>query len=339
MERSLLERLPGIVADARRETERFLRESLCGKRRVRLRGCEWVRPPRSRGGSRAEAGGRLIQGDARLAMAALLATDARGRPGLRGEIDLIHADLPFEEAGAIAADPMACHLATIVPRLCLMRELLANTGSLYVRPDGRAAHYVKVVLDELFGRDCCVNHIVWPVAPEAAAGRQRYARAHDTLFFYRKNKDVTVWNDPFQRVDGDVEEVDDGAGTARLVRCRDVWNDVEPGPQDVEQGREHRPDALLERILSASSVGGALVADFTAGSGATAVVAERLGRRWIVCEAERMACADVRRRLIAEGAGPFLRATVGRARGADTASAVRPCRLRAVDRGLFAGGT
>ncbi len=348
MERSLLECLPGIVADARRETGKLLRESSCGTHRIRLRGCEWVRPPRSRADpATAEPGGRLILGDGLCAMAALLA-DSRLRRGLRGGIDLIYADLPFDPVRpGDAARPrrdttaLATHLAAIVPRLCLMRELLANTGSIYVRPGRCAAPYVKLVLDELFGRDCGINDIVWTVAPEEAAGRQRFATAHEVLFFYRKNADVAIWNDVFQGARAGSRDPGEAGSPEEMprVRCRDVWSDIDATGTGAGESPSRRPDALLERIVSASSTAGALVADFTAGSGATAIAAARLGRRWIACEADRMACADARRRLIVEGAGPFLRSSLSRVRVAGGAGAsLRSCRLFPADRRWPAGG-
>lgn len=331
MEKSLLDRLPGIVAEGKRLAERLLEDSREGRRRVRLHTRERVasrddgtgtadgHAVGSRAMRQALAQGRtnrLLQGNGLLAMVALL-TGSRSRPSLRGRLDLIYADLPFDEGqawpvavdaharhGVPATEAMAAHLAALVPRLRLMRELLANTGSIYVRPDGRAAHYVKIVLDELFGSECCVNQIVWQKAPEEAGRRPRFASAHDTLFFYRKNKDVVVWNDVFQKTD---EEPRGRPGSASGdhatgMRCRDVWSD---GAHAGQGSLARRPEAMLERLLAASSVEAGLVADFTAGSGALAVVAERFGRRWIVCETDKAACTDVRDRLVALGAGPF----------------------------------
>ena len=129
---------------------------------------------------------RLIYGDNLLCMAALLAGDAES-PSLRGKIDLIYIDPPFDSkadyrtkimlpGGDVEqkptvieqfaysdtwADGTASYLAMIVPRLCLMRELLSDKGSIYVHLDWHVCHYVKIAMDEIFGRDNFRNEIVW----------------------------------------------------------------------------------------------------------------------------------------------------------------------------------
>ena len=136
--------------------------------------------------SRTQWFNRLIYGDNLLGMAALLAGDAE-TPSLRGKIDLIYIDPPFDSkadyrtkitlpGGDVEqkptvieqfaysdtwADGTASYLAMIVPRLCLMRELLSTRGSIYVHLDWHVGHYVKVAMDEIFGRDNFINEIVW----------------------------------------------------------------------------------------------------------------------------------------------------------------------------------
>jgi len=87
----------------------------------------------------------------------------------------------------------------IVPRLVLMRELLADTGSIYVHIDYRVAHYLKIILDEVFGRESFVNEIIWPGAiGDSSAKNKKFIKSHDTIFFYRKDPKKVVWNDVFQ---------------------------------------------------------------------------------------------------------------------------------------------
>ncbi|WP_066094161.1 DNA methyltransferase [Xanthomonas massiliensis] len=189
MPKSLLEALPEIVKEGRREAERIL-EGLEGRQRVALQTREWVLPSkdsaeadwiaaqarraRLQAGAEAPWHNRLIYGDNLLAMAALLAGDAT-TPSLRGKVDLIYIDPPFDSKADYRtkvtlpgveleqrptvieqfaysdtwSDGTASYLKMIVPRLVLMRELLADTGSIYVHLDWHVGHYVKIALDDI----------------------------------------------------------------------------------------------------------------------------------------------------------------------------------------------
>lgn len=193
MPKSLLEQLPEIVANGRRQAEKIL-ESLESRHRVSLQTREWVLPSKDssatdwiQGATRQDRlaqseqdawVNRLIYGDNLLAMAALLAGDDN-TPSMRGKVDLIYIDPPFDSKADYRtkvtlpgieleqkptvieqfaysdtwADGTASYLAMITPRLVLMRELLADTGSIYVHLDWHVGHYVKLVMDELFGKD------------------------------------------------------------------------------------------------------------------------------------------------------------------------------------------
>ncbi len=194
MSKSLLEQLPGIVAAGKRQAAQIL-EQLEGRNRVSLQTRELVIPSKDRGGFKfwgndgadaTEAPNRLIYGDNLLAMAALLAGD-EDAPSLRGKIDLIYIDPPFDSKADYRtkitlpgtridqkptvleqfaysdtwSDGTASYLAMITPRLVLMKELLADSGSILVHIDWHVGHYVKLVLDEVFGRDRMTNEIVW----------------------------------------------------------------------------------------------------------------------------------------------------------------------------------
>ncbi|MDZ4252845.1 MAG: site-specific DNA-methyltransferase [Sulfuritalea sp.] len=238
MPKSLLEQLPEIVAKGKLEAERIL-ESLEGRHRVGLQTREWVLPSKDaaaqdwiRGAERADrlgkvgAGGtadggdgwanRLIYGDNLLAMAALLAGDGETQ-SLRGKIDLIYIDPPFDSKADYRtkvtlpgveleqkptvieqfaysdtwSDGTASYLAMITPRLILMRELLADTGSIYVHLDWHVGHYVKIVMDDVFGKENFVNEIVWKRSDakgDATQGSEHFSRVHDTLLFYGKGE-------------------------------------------------------------------------------------------------------------------------------------------------------
>ncbi|MBP6720238.1 MAG: site-specific DNA-methyltransferase, partial [Rhodoferax sp.] len=192
MPKSLLEQLPEIVAAGRKTAERLL-EGIESRQRVTLQTREVVLPAKdsavqdwvtshNRAEQHATADtqwtNRLIYGDNLLAMAALLAGDEQ-TPSLRGKVDLIYIDPPFDSKADYRtkvtlpgveleqkptvieqfaysdtwSDGTASYLAMITPRLILMRELLADTGSIYVHLDWHVGHYVKLVLDEVFGKD------------------------------------------------------------------------------------------------------------------------------------------------------------------------------------------
>ena len=217
MSKSLLEQLPGIVAAGKRQAAQIL-EQLEGRNRVSLQTRELVIPSKDRGGfnfwgnggeDAAETPNRLIYGDNLLAMAALLAGD-EDSPSLRGKIDLIYIDPPFDSKADYRtkiklpgttidqkptvleqfaysdtwSDGTASYVAMIVPRLVLMRELLAETGSIYVHIDYRVAHYLKIILDEVFGRESFVNEVIWPGAiGDSSAKNKKFIKSHDTIFF------------------------------------------------------------------------------------------------------------------------------------------------------------
>ena len=226
---SLLEQLPKIVADGKREAERIM-ERLESSYRIGLQTRELVIPSRDSNWQDMFAKSqkashdlnpanmnRLIYGDNLLAMAALLAGNDQ-MPSMRGKIDLIYIDPPFDSkadyrtkitlpGGDIEqrptaieqfaysdtwADGTASYLAMIVPRLCLMRELLSDQGSIYVHLDWHVGHYVKVALDEIFGRDCFINEIVWRRS-FGHSDSDRYGNIHDALLFYGKSKNRR-WN-------------------------------------------------------------------------------------------------------------------------------------------------
>ncbi|HJC28344.1 MAG TPA: hypothetical protein H9759_03015 [Candidatus Dietzia intestinipullorum] len=223
MSKSLLEQLPGIVAAGKRQAVQIL-EQLEGRNRVSLQTRELVIPSKDRGGfnfwgndgaDASEMPNRLIYGDNLLAMAALLAGDEEA-PSLRGKIDLIYIDPPFDSKADYRtkitlpgttidqkptvleqfaysdtwADGTASYLAMIVPRLILMRELLSETGSIYVHLDWHVGHYVKLVMDEVFGKEHFRNEVVWHYR-RWTAGSSRYQNMHDTLFFYTKSDRYT----------------------------------------------------------------------------------------------------------------------------------------------------
>jgi adenine specific DNA methylase Mod len=223
---SLLEQLPRIASEGRKEVEKIM-ERISSPNRVTLQSNEYVLPAKASGllASRTEEidknawHNRLIYGDNLLAMQALLAGDPEtGLPSMRGKIDLIYIDPPFDSKADYRTkitlpgttveqrptvieqfaysdtwkDGTASYLKMLYPRLVLMRELLSDKGSIYVHIDWHVGHYVKILMDEIFGKDNFRNEIIWK---RDAAGKgaktisKQWPRVHDSLFFYTKSEE------------------------------------------------------------------------------------------------------------------------------------------------------
>ena len=299
---------------------------------------------------------RLIYGDNLLAMQALLAGDpATGLPSLRGKVDLIYIDPPFDskadyrtkltlpggnvnqkpttiEQFAYAdtwKDGTASYLRMLYPRLVLMRELLSDNGSIYVHIDWHVGHYVKVLMDEIFGKANFVNEIVWHYHTGMRV-KTHWNRKHDVILMYSKTKDNIIFNQqtetriypfkPSMASDGGavIEEIlnRDGVRTGifkSTLMSRDVWDISQVFNMSKEYAgyATQKPEALLERIIKASSNVGDLVCDFFGGSGTMAAVAERLGRRWITSDIGKPATLVIRKRLIDQEVKPFLYQAIG----------------------------
>lgn len=416
MPKSLLEQLPEIVANGRKEAERIL-ESLESRQRVRLQTREVVLPAKDsavkdwvtqqnravqHATADAQWNNRLIYGDNLLAMAALLAGD-EATPSLRGKVDLIYIDPPFDSKADYRtkvtlpgieleqkptvieqfaysdtwSDGTASYLAMITPRLILMRELLADTGSIYVHLDWHVGHYVKIVMDEVFGKENFVNEVIWK-RTDSHKATEKFAAIHDTLLVCKKSNQH-FWKATFlpysqERLDkayrfisadgrnyrlddlmapgetrGDylwkempassgrhwaykketmekleaenrIEYNSNGVPKLKVyldesdgVPMSDIWVDIpmlKGGNESVAYATQ-KPEKLLDRIIRASCPEGGLVADFNGGSGTTAAVAEKLGRRWITTDLGKPACMIMRKRLIDLEAKPFLYQAIG----------------------------
>ncbi|MET4781791.1 site-specific DNA-methyltransferase [Glaciihabitans sp. UYNi722] len=369
MARSLLEQLPGIVAAGKRQAQQIL-EQLEGPNKVSLQTRELVIPARDTAGfdlygandsaSIPDAPNRLIYGDNLLAMAALLAGDEQ-TPSLRGQVDLIYIDPPFDSKadyrtkitlpGATVdqrptvaeqfaysdawANGTASYLEMITPRLVLMRELLAETGSIYVHLDWHVSPYIRIVLDDVFGGSNFVNEAIWTYFGFKRSTSSNFPRKHDNIFIYRKAPNH-YWRtqyrphspDYLKRFKRDESgrlyrgDVNPSGGGTRKIYLDDVagdivpsyWDDIPPvnpmAKERLDYGTQ-KPEQLLERIINASAPEGGLVADFFAGSGTTAATAERIGRRWITTDLGKPAVMITRKRLVDQNAKPFLYQAIG----------------------------
>ena len=358
MPESLIEQLPKIVAEGRKEVERIL-ERLDSGNKITLQTNEYVLPIRKEENlfksKYQEIDGqnwfnRLCYGDNLLVMQALLNGDeATGMPSMRGKIDLIYIDPPYDSKADYRTkitlpncdieqrpnvleqisysdtwkEGTISYLKYMYPRLYMMKELLSDQGSIYVHVDWHVGHYVKVLLDEIFGKNNILNEIIW-CYKSGGVGDKTFSKKHDTILFYKKstnvifntqkeksymglnystgNKNVKLYND------------NDGSGPYTLVNVKDWWNTIgmlATSSKERVGYATQKPSDLLERIISASSNENSIVADFFAGSGTTGAVAERLGRRWIMSDFGKPANMIMRKRLIHQEAKPFLYQAIG----------------------------
>jgi adenine specific DNA methylase Mod len=276
---------------------------------------------------------------------------------------------------------MDSYLQWFYETVVLLRELLAENGSIYVHLDYHVSHYAKTVLDEVFGMASFQNEVTWK-RQTAHSDAQRYNPIHDTIFYYVKS-DAAPFNHihtPYDEAyiqshypytddkrgqyglwdmssphprpnmmyewkgypsppngwryekatmerlekEGRIHYPEKG-GKPRLKRfldempgipLQDIWADVNPINSQAKEATGYstqKPEALLERIIKASSNENDLVLDCFAGSGTTATVAEKLGRRWIACDLGRFAIHTTRKRLLSiDNVRPFVVQNLGK---------------------------
>ncbi|MGC8888206.1 MAG: site-specific DNA-methyltransferase, partial [Verrucomicrobiia bacterium] len=273
----------------------------------------------------------LIWGDNKLVMSSLI------KQGWAGMINLIYIDPPFftgadftvrtkigdeeiEKEPSIIEERaykdtwsggIASYLKYMYERLVLMRELLAENGSIYVHLDWHIGHYVKVMMDEIFGYENFRNEVVWHYRTGNIAERI-FARRHDTLLLYSKSAEhifnpievkeyyKDVYGPEFKPGFKGRKQDKDKYGDYRIVYADDVWDISAVFTLSYEHLTydTQKPEALLRRIILASSNPGDIVADFFCGSGTTLAVAEKLGRRWIGSDLSKFAIQVTRKRLL-----------------------------------------
>ncbi len=261
----------------------------------------------------------------------------------------------------------------IYPRLALMRELLSEKGTIYVHIDWHVGHYVKIFLDEIFGKDNFRNEVIWQTQNKKS--NDRYANNHANIYIFSKSKN-NIFNKQFNDYTEDdlkrfqnkdfrglyqlinLAKPDGSAGyyynwknartpdrgwrcpqstmeqlenedrlhytstgqpyrkmyleDAEGIPLHDVWTDIgRLGSKETIGYSTQKPQKLLERIINASSNENSIVADFFGGSGTTATVAEKLGRRWISSDIGKPSIMVQRKRLIDNEVKPFLYQSIG----------------------------
>jgi DNA modification methylase len=223
---------------------------------------------------------------------------------------------------------MPGYLIWMNARLYEMKRLLKKTGSIYVHLDWHAVHYVKVEMDKIFGHESFRNEVYWYYTNKMPDMRKgRWTKSTDTILFYTKSDNFTFRHleEPREKPikvsamhkvagkklytrgeDGKVIQI---VRTTRVVD--NVWNIAMLHCQAERLGYPtQKPEALLERVIQASSKEGDVVADFFCGGGTTAAVAQRMNRRWIACDQSRVAVAitaDRVTRLVEEQTGKMFK--------------------------------
>lgn len=250
---------------------------------------------------------------------------------MEGKLQLIYMDPPFYSKASYDAviklkSPVVGDMPAIKPtayddvwktgmeeylrmlciRFFLMRDLLSEEGCFWVHLDWHVVHYVKLLLDEIFGENNFVNEIIWNYK-SGGTGKRNFSRKHDTLLFYGKSKKYFFkplkeksYNRGYKpyRFKG-VKEYKDELGWYTMVNMKDVWQIDMVGRTSAERTgyATQKPQQLLERIIESCSNEGDLCADFFGGSGTLAAAAEKQGRRWISCDVGGIATASCLKRM------------------------------------------
>lgn len=290
---------------------------------------------------------KLIWGDNKLILSSLKNGPLREQIEEQGGLKLIYIDPPFDVGADFSMDieigddtftkkpnileeiayrdtwgkGADSFIAMIYERLMLMRDLLSNEGSIYVHCDWRVNAYLRLVLDELFGKNNLRNEIIWCYTG-ASQSKDRFIRKHENVYIYSKSeKPIFNWKDiTIEYSNETIARTGRGAGDSGLYgndnpeekhknRLKeegkipeDWWIDIyrlQGNSLEKVDYPTQKPERLLERIIKASSNEGDLVADFFSGSGTTAAVAEKLGRKWIASDLGKFAIHTTRKRMIA----------------------------------------
>ncbi len=201
------------------------------------------------------------------------------------------------------ADEFDDYLGFIGPRLEEARRLLSDDGTLYFHIDYREAHYCKILLDEIFGRDCFLNEIIWAY-DYGGRPKNRWPAKHDTIFVYVRDPDRYYFDqDAVERIPYMAPGLVTAEKAARGKVPTDVWwHTIVPTNGKEKTGYPNqKPEGILRRAVQASSSAGAWVLDFFAGSGTTGAVARQLGRRTVLIDDNPEAVAVMQRRLGVSG--------------------------------------
>jgi DNA modification methylase len=291
---------------------------------------------------------KLIWGDNKLILSSLKSGALRRQIEDAGGLKLIYIDPPFDVGADFSMDieiggetfhkepnlleqiayrdtwgrGADSFIAMIYERLILMRDLMHDEGSIYVHCDWRVHAFMRMALDEVFGKERFLNDVIW-IYKFGGRSSTTFARKHDTIFWFGKtdryffNKDEVKMAVTSESTAHNYRYTDEQGRRYREDRRKsgkvyryyldegkipeDAWTDIDSLHFEVPERLEYptqKPEALLERIIKSATRAGDLVADFFCGSGTTAAVAEKLGRKWIATDLGKFGIHTTRKRLI-----------------------------------------
>ncbi len=251
------------------------------------------------------------------------------------KIDLIYADPPFfsgtnykikiyeqdKESDSIAyfdnwQNDLDSYLQMLYERIQLFNHVLSDSGLLFIHLDWHASHYIKLILDEVFGERRFINNIVWYYYNKYSAGKRNLPRAHDNILVYSKSNQYTFneIREPRKKprkqlmrvnVDGVLKNLKDEKGHVKYrtvydKKVDDVWKIpcLQPASKEWTGFPTQKHHLLLERIIKLGSNQGDLIGDFFCGSGTTLLTAEKLKRRWIGSDVSKYSIYLTRKRLM-----------------------------------------
>ncbi len=282
---------------------------------------------------------KLIWGDNKFVLSSLQSGPLREEIEANGGIKLIYIDPPFDvgsdfnttieigdssfEKAPTVLEEIAFRdtwgkgqdsfLAMIYDRLKLMHSLLADDGSIFVHCDYRLSGSLRIVLDEIFGKDNFRNEIIWFYPDTPGRSNNYFPRKHDSIFYFSKSNEHTFYADEVRveileaskeryksvRKLGGKEYV--GGVSADIGKVpEDVWrlSTVKGNAKESQGYPTQKPEKLLERIIKSVTKEGEIIADFFAGSGTTVSVAEKLNRKWLTSDIGRFSINTTRKRMI-----------------------------------------
>lgn len=285
---------------------------------------------------------KLIWGDNKLILSSLKNGPLRKEIEAQGGIKLIYIDPPFDVGADFSIDieigddeftkePTVLEelayrdtwgkgadsfISMIYERLSLMKDLLADDGSIYVHCDWRVSGYIRLILDELFGVENIKNEIIWAFTGPGSPGMRQFNRKHNNIFWFSKDKEKWTFNENeireshSDKTQGNFKAGLRGSGfigenyDLPLGKIPESWWEMAIAQRFPVDGVKRtgypteKPWALIERIIKTSSKKDDIVADFFCGSGTTLAVAEKLGRKWIGSDLGKFAIHTTRKRMI-----------------------------------------
>lgn len=224
-------------------------------------------------------------------------------------------EIAYRDTWGLGADSF---ISMIYERLVLMRDLLAEDGTIYVHCDWKVNSLIRVAMDEVFGSKQFVNQVLWHYYNKMAPDSKCFPRASDNILVFAKNQGEHIFNKQTEKRDKPVKQLvrkfvdgkainvrdEDGNVMYRMTdqrRVDEVWRIPMLQPADKTENLRYptqKPESLARRIIGASSNEGDLVADFFCGSGTMAATAEKMGRKWIVSDLGKFAVHTTRKRMI-----------------------------------------